>query len=150
VTTRRKILLAILAGLALFGLGQAAYPQEVKHHPDTSVEMLRKWYREFNEAYFQNKLPDNTTFDLNLRNGNMAQTSIPGWAVFNISMDPHYVAAQRMGQLTLLHEMCHVETFTDSRDPKVQHGEKWLACMTRIDVAGGFRDIIIDRYEKVK
>lgn len=146
MSTRRKIFWTIILAFAFFALMQTADPQTPRREPDTTAKDLKEWYEQYNELYFQKRLPTDTTFDLNLHDGNMAETTMPGWVMYNISMDKHYVAAKRVGRLTLIHEMCHIDTWTESLDEKVQHGAKWNACMLRIDMAEGFRYIIIDHY----
>jgi len=155
--TRTKVLIAILAGLAWFCIGEYAQrdvrpaaPRQAFGAPelysdDTSLFLLRSWYAEYNEQYFQNKLPKNVVIDLNLRTGNMASTSFPKFEKYHISFDPHYVASQRAGRITLLHEMCHIKTWGEIEEV---HGPRWRACMLEVDMQGEFRDIIIDKLRK--
>lgn len=161
MSTRTKVLIAIFAALLyfaaeqLFGTQTPAIPvvqpaAQAKSAPalysnDTSVILLYQWYKEYNDEYFDNKLPKETIIDFNLKNGDMAVSEFPDFKTFHISFDPHYVAAQRTGRFTLIHEMCHIRTWAEAVSG-VDHGPRWRTCMLGIDQQGGFRNIIIDKY----
>jgi hypothetical protein len=132
----------------VFGTPEPPSPPQAQSAPalysnDTRLRLLNQWYREYNDEYFDNKLPQ-AIIDVGLKSGDMATTTFPDFQ-FHISFDPHYVAAQRTGRITLLHEMCHVRTWAESVN-KIDHGPRWRTCMLEIDQRGGFRNIIIDRY----
>lgn len=157
--TRTKALIAILA--AVIYVTVEGYIQSEKSVPapqaaalfvpapysnDTNLTKLRAWYAEYNEEFFDNSLPTDVKIDLSLRNGRMAESSFPEFKAYRISFDPHYVASERVGRFTLLHEMCHVKTWGETTDS--YHGPRWRTCMLQIDLNDGFRNIIIDKYQR--
>lgn len=155
--TRTKVIIAIVAAFLwvflrdYFDYQRAAQKAEAAmtgqsaiYADDTSLFLLRQWYREYNDLYFDNSLPSDTTIDFNLKDGTMASTGMVNFQRFNISFDYHYVAAQRTGRFTLLHEMCHIKTWGEMEDGN--HGPRWRTCMLAIDQQGEFRTIIIDKY----
>jgi hypothetical protein len=140
------ILMAVLTIMAVVSFSFARTSQALLvpqlYSDDTSLFLLNSWYAQYNDEYFDNKLPK-AIIDLNLRNGHMAETSYPDFKTFHITFDPHYIAAHRTARFTLLHEMCHVRTWGDD-----DHGPRWRTCMLGIDQQGGFRNIIIDKYQE--
>lgn len=116
-------------------------------------EPLLHQYVEFNETYFDNKLPKNTIIDRSETNTkNMASTSRMSDGRFHIAMNDKYTAADRVANITLLHEMCHIRTAdewpSEFGDQKLLHGPKWKACMISLDFVGAFRVEIIDNYQE--
>lgn len=114
-------------------------------------EPLLHQYVEYNETYFDNKLPKDTIIDWS-ETKDMASTVRMKDGKFHIAMNDHYVAAGRVANITLLHEMCHIRTWdewpTSFEDQKMTHGPRWRACMISLDFVGAFRVQIIDNYEE--
>lgn len=123
-------------------------PQEVTI-VETNEFLLHKWYAEFNAEYFKNRLPKDIDIDMDLHNSDMGETRMPGGKRFSLSFNAHYVAAQRVGAETLMHEMCHIKTWGEIDQPTGNHGPRWRACMLEIDQQGFNRELLIDGYREV-
>jgi hypothetical protein len=152
--TREKIVIAILLGVLaswLFSCTREHYvsvPQPANGTVD--VEYLQRTYAAYNNGYFQNKLTDTPKIDLLEPDPtNMASTYCDPDGGCVIHLNTKYVAAPRVGDQTLLHEMCHIKTWMQDMDDKglqVDHGKHWRTCMLNLDTQGAFREIIIDGY----
>lgn len=163
-----KIVLVILLGAVLvwlFGHEQID-PQSsgggtiVIEFPsqDTNEALLKRLYATYNDMYFDNKLPKDTQFSNDLGGtNNMADTGCDNLGQ-NCTMrfNPHYTAAWRTAEGTMLHEMCHVKTWTrlldENRPPMMDpqeyaHSDPWQACMLGLDAMGALRRINIDYYK---
>jgi hypothetical protein len=116
----------------------------------TDAAYLQHAYQAYNEGYFQNKLTQTPVIDMDEPNdSNMASTMCDESGNCIIHFNPKYVAAPRIGDQTLLHEMCHEKTWMqdmDSLGMQIDHGKKWRGCMLNLDMQGAFREIIIDGY----
>lgn len=116
--------------------------EEAKANP-VSRDYLEKSYALYNAEYFGNKLPKDTVIDQDQTDPNfMAITTKPFDGKFHIGFNSSYVSAERTGDLTLLHEMCHVKTWGDD------HGGKWRACMISLDLHGAFREELIYSFQE--
>jgi hypothetical protein len=161
------IILGILAFL-LFGqkneqeeqpkVETSLYVELIQPDQDTTIELLLARYREFNDAYFQGKLPKDTQIIFSDDAHGMADTGCTD-ADGTMGIDcairfkQRYVLAPRHAESTLLHEMCHIKTWTktqqDSRPAGVEqvrwdHNKFWRGCMLNLDSQGAFRSINID------
>jgi len=124
---------------------------------DTDQKYLERQYRVYNQQYFDNKLPE-PKIDTRLNNLYEAQTVCnTDGNNCSISFNLHYVAARRTAQGTLLHEMCHIKTWTKhlnssllppSADSEFYHDKSWRGCMLQLDAQGVFRVINIDFYRE--
>lgn len=121
---------AILALAMLAAISAAA---------QTKGPELGRQYETYNARYFANRLPkDAVILYAPIGSvGEMGDTSPCGKQTC-IRLDPAYNAAPRVASMTLLHEMCHVETTGTELD---QHGAHWQACMQRLAQAGAFSDL---------
>jgi len=147
VKTRTKILITIaLAGL-YFALSQHLSAPAVagKDLPKD----LDKWYAVYNTEFFDDKLPRNPVIDWGEYDGNrMASTTVLPDGRFHIAFNEKYCLAERTARLVLLHEQCHVQTFSEvNRDPKSEHGPRWRTCMLNLYQQGAFKKTLIDGYE---
>lgn len=158
--TRTKIFLAVgLAILAAWLLGCQGPSRE--HYVSTpsitgdevNVAYLEKTYASYNDGYFQNKLTKTPKIDFQEPTKNyMATTMCHDDGSCSIHFNLKYTIAPRNASVTLLHEMCHIETWeTDvvkfaGETEQADHGKVWRACMLRLDAEGAFREIIIDNY----
>ncbi len=167
-TIPMKIALTIALAVLFFWLFGCSCPQEINvvYLPvplsasgDTDVQFLQSSYRNFNEQYFNNHLDKNTKISVELGGENMADTWCDNddGTGCTIKFNLHYVASPRVGQSTLLHEMCHVKIwsknlpqnrpeFTDQQH--YDHGRLWRTCMLNLDSQGAFREINIDYYRE--
>jgi hypothetical protein len=145
---RWRLLLTVVLVVLWSLICGLTYPEftEPANATGTTLETLEKSYAEYNAQYFGNKLPKDTVIDYNLHDSEfMAVTRKPFGGSFHISFNPTYVAAERVSDLTMLHEMCHVKNWGDG------HELKWRACMIQLDLQGVFREELIDSYtEKMK
>jgi hypothetical protein len=114
-----------------------------KHQRIEKCEGLKIWYDEYNQQYFENKLPKDVVIDYSGAGGYMAITTMLSDGRFHIALNEKYTAAPRVAHLTLLHEQCHVATY----DEIEEHGKRWRTCMLEIDAEGAFRANLIDGYE---
>lgn len=106
-------------------------------------EGLDAWYRDYNDNYFQNRLPKNTVVDYSEhRDDIMAATSQFDDGRFHIAFNEKYAKSARFAHLLMLHEQCHIDTW----DEKEEHGKRWRACMLVVEFEGAFRGILIDGY----
>lgn len=108
-----------------------------------SREYLERSYALYNAEYFGSKLPADAVIDQDQTDPDfMAATTKPFDGKFHIGFNSFYVSSERTGDLTLLHEMCHVKTWGD------QHGSKWRACMINLDLHGAFREELIYSFQE--
>ena len=130
---------------------------EIVSSLETSEDSLARMYVAYNDLYFDNKLPTETKVFYTLGGENMADTECDD-SGRNCVMrfNPHYTAANRVAEATMLHEMCHVKVWTrlleSNRPPMVDqrvydHSKPWQSCMLSLDSMGAFRQINIDLYQ---
>lgn len=111
-----------------------------------SVSQLQATYDSFNEEYFNNSLPKNAVVDYGEYDDDfMATTQVISGNRFHIALNESYTGGARNARLTLLHEQCHIKTWGQDRD---QHGKLWRSCMLQLDMAGAFREQLIDGYRE--
>ncbi len=109
-------------------------------------------YQEFNEEYFGNKLPKDIIIDHNEPKMMASTMYLSGIGRFYISFNDKYTLAERVADETLLHEQCHIATWSEQPtdgtfDQSKRHGPRWRACMLQLDMQGAFRTELIDGYE---
>ena len=145
----RLLLIVILA--ALWALLWDFFPGvhlygEPARASGVNQKYLEKSYADFNAQYFKERLPKDVIIDYELHDSEfMALTQREGSGRFRITFNPYYLTAERNADLTMLHEQCHVKNWGD------EHGNKWRSCMIQLDLAGAFREQLIDSYqEKMK
>jgi len=122
------------------GLGQLNHASAVER-----CEGLKVWYDQYNEQYFQNKLPHDTVIDFSEHGPYMATTSTSDGVHFRIAFNEKYAVAARYDHVTLLHEMCHIAT--PGEEENEGHGPRWRTCMLVVEAEGAFRAALIDGYE---
>jgi len=143
------IFLAVLT-VWLFGCGHS----ERSSTTPIDVSYLRHLYSVYNEIYLENRIEKNPSISMKENSGFMADTFCEEDGSCVIHFNPKYVAAQRVADLTLLHEMCHVKTWkTDvytfgGETLQADHGRVWRSCMLELDQVGAFREIVIDNYRE--
>lgn len=155
------IMLAILA-VVLFGCSPPSekfvdVPLPSASNGETDAAYLQHLYEIYNEQYFQNHLDKAPKINIELTGNNMADTwcDNPDGTGCAIRFNMHYVAAPRVGQTTILHEMCHIKVWpqTFANQPLLpstvyDHGRSWRSCMLALDMQGAFRQINIDFYNE--
>ncbi len=152
MSNRNKALLAVVLAVIcwwLFGCGGGPENPStpIVANDAVTVSYLEKLYATDNEEFFRNKLPKNPRIDTALlEEWSMATTMCSDdgkdcVVKFNLK----YVAAQRVADFTMLHEMCHIKVW----EKEVVHGKLWRSCMLQLDQVGVFREIIIDNYLEI-
>jgi len=140
--TRTKILLAVALGL-FWGLFIHDYGRP-KAVTETSEADLRTFYDDSNTAFFDGKLPQDVVITRTEHDPRwMATTSKLPDGRFLIKMNTRYTAAQRVAFQTMLHEECHVKTWSEFDE----HGPRWKACMVGLDIQGAFKAYLLDEYD---
>lgn len=141
---RWKMLLAIGLGILYSCSTQthsaASYPKVVGR----TSERLEAHYKIMNQDYFSNRLPEDVKivvvdklFDENL--GRLLGSTICSSPEHcRITVDREMNAAPVTMELTIDHEMCHVESHGKNFDA---HGEAFQACMLHLALAGAFREV---------
>lgn len=110
---------------------------------------LDKWYSIYNSEFFNDKLPKDTVIDWGEYDlDRMGSTSVLPDGRFHIAFNEKYCLADRTARMILLHEDCHIATFTETtRDSKTWHGPRWRTCMLNLYQVGAFKKDLIDGIE---
>lgn len=149
VVMKLKISLVVLV-LGLFSIAGLAYTQqtqkEARAHSD---QALQEYYTAANDAYFNNRLPQVTLHWSDIpRNEKgelvLGQTlSYVGHDNFGIEIDTKTNVAGITAELSLLHEMCHVDNMIHNGGvPLVdQHGKEFQTCMKTLALEGAFQKL---------
>jgi len=103
---------------------------------------LKHQYDEYNTGYFHGRLPKNTVIGWGPDPGSYAYTTNDG-GVFIINFSTSYNIGSRYEELTLLHEMCHVQEWNEAVKKNL-HGPKWKVCMYKLKLAGAFDELLIE------
>ena len=163
-STSEKIILTIFLAILFFCLFGCSsdkiidYPATAPLTGDADVAHARSLYPVYNEQYFGKHLPSEIQINFDLGGENIAETECLKEDGTNctISFNPHFAAAGRTADITLLHEMCHIKTWKTHllKDKPVfmgtqtyYHDKSWRGCMLAVDTQGAFRQIIIDYYD---
>jgi len=104
-------------------------------------QQLKSWYDVFNEEYFSDQLPKDTFInwaDLHEEHA-MALTRHLGDGHWVIRMDRGTNTTERVVEMTILHESCHVSVGPHAEFD--DHGSKFQNCMMGLALRGAFRDI---------
>jgi hypothetical protein len=107
---------------------------------------LDSWYRGYNQAYFNNGLPQVLISHDLTDDRFMALTSFSK-GYYRIQFNPKfgYHPNPRATSITelrnLLHESCHVEIFIQDAEQFEDHGSHWQACMHRLANMNAFEDL---------
>ena len=141
MTIRTKIAIAVLLGIIFF-LVEQALPQAFPSRRPFTDDQIYLLYKIDNTRYFQGKLPATTAIVWDEQYSTAGTGCYKNSETCTIHLNPHYLTEQRFTHLTLQHEMCHIETWTE----EAEHGPRWGACMVRIEMHGAWRNILIDGY----
>ena len=146
--TRTKIVVVIFLAILYFAFIQRISAPALAIANADLPKDLDKWYAGYNSEYFDDKLPKDTLVDwgeYDVRN--MGSTTILPNGRFHIALNKKYCLADRTMRLVLLHEQCHIQTFSEiTDDPKTGHGPRWRTCMLNLYQIGGFKRELIDGY----
>jgi len=138
--TRYKILLVILLAFLWFALTQhSKTPTAVGQ--GVSQKVLDNTYQEFNEQYFNNRLPKDTIIDYAESGPNIATTDLMSSKRFHIAFNEKYASSERIVREIMLHEQCHIKVWPKDGNWSVEdyqtefHSKKWRTCMLRSGVS---------------
>lgn len=95
---------------------------------------LRKYFREFNELYFSNKVPEPDI--LKYKHMPKSDGECSGDTVY---VDSDLQTHRRLTKLVLLHEMIHLLL---GEDYLPEHGQKFAVEMQRLWNIGAFEDLL--------
>jgi hypothetical protein len=152
-TTWKKIALAILLGFLVSWLfGCSRQPSIDSGAGTTDLKYLQRDYAVFNEMFFASRLPSDVQIDASNENPEkQADTHCrPDGSQCRMSFNLKYTLAQRNADVVMLHEMCHVATWSqitvqDFQTPdQAFHGPQWRSCMVGLEIEGAFRFVLID------
>jgi len=144
----KKFLVVVTVASLLFA-GHAVSAQ--KGAPKTyDSARLQATYAEYNESFFNNSLPKNTTvqwadipmtaddhFLMGVTHENFEN------ATFKIDIDTKSNITWVTADTTLLHEMCHVKTTKFAREHDQDlHGPAFKACIVDLEMQGAFTDLL--------
>jgi len=127
-------------------------PKYPKPFTDAEMQVL---YTAYNIGYFNGKLPP-VTFAWHTKDPDaiMQTHCVSQRTSCVIFIEPVLSPTQVYTQMSLLHEMCHIETWgegmlSDGTFPNQEaaHGKRWRACMLRTEMDGAWRRTLIDGYE---
>lgn len=143
--TSSKVLIVILLAGLYFALSQHLSAPTRANLPKD----LDKQYQIYNSEFFNDKLPRDTVVDWGEYNSDrMGSTTILPDGRFHIAFNERYCLADRTVHLVMLHEDCHIQTFSEiTRDPKSEHGPRWRTCMLNLYQQGAFKRDLIDGTE---
>lgn len=97
---------------------------------------LEKWYAQYNEKYFEGKLPENTKIWWQITPGNCANVTQNDQGIFEIKVNPSYAMTRGHARQCVLHEMNHISLW-----PYLTHGPKFQMAMRRLASIGAFDGI---------
>lgn len=139
------LLLVILFLLLLAQKGRAQTTAPVIVPPVQSVTTLKQLYDGYNQEYFFGLLPNETRVQYGEMIGpsgepDMGETSKIG-PIFHIVISVHFHPSRKEAEITLLHEMCHVQIWQSGLVELDEHGPLWQDCMHRLAASGAFDDL---------
>jgi predicted SprT family Zn-dependent metalloprotease len=150
--TRWKILLVVLLASLYFIVVQR-YGVPARAGQGVSQKVFDDTYRNFNEQYFNNRLPKDPIIDYAESGPNLATTDLLPSKQFHIAFNEKYTQSERVVRQIMLHEQCHIKAWASNGNWTLEdyqtefHGKKWRACMLQLDMQGAFRREMIDYYE---
>lgn len=163
-TTPKKIILTILLAVLWFQIFSCSarqadpLPSTMPSDSDATVPMAFSIYTEYNQQYFQDRLPHDIEIKTTDTPHTMAETGCNDEGQdCSIAINLKYVAAPRELRSALVHEMCHIKewkkTLLSDKPENMDkdewdHGRAWRACMLEADLHGVFREINIDYYHE--
>ena len=144
----RKVLLTILLEASLAALCLVIFNSPYKQADSKSKvdfpKHLNWWNEGYNSGYFDDKLPKHIVIDWSEYNDdNMATTTVLPDGRFHIALNEKYCLATRVAHITLLHEDCHILTFSEVNEGK-EHGPRWRTCMINLSRQRAFENELID------
>jgi hypothetical protein len=143
----RKITALCVAALLVLGGSVHAIAAANAPKSNVNAEFLAGIYRSYNDTYFGGKLPKDTAVLYSADPDDPTNIGATQCSVDPSTMKPMsctiYVApyanvAQPVAIETMIHEMCHIQTFVAGKtDGDGSHGKEWTACMLGVAMSGG-------------
>lgn len=148
----KKILAAVLAAVIIFS-GNALRAQ----YATRSNTRIQQDYAYYNESFFNNTLPKNTSVvwadiakeEIDTPAGKIHVFIMGGThkdqttGAFTIKIDTKTNVTQVTSNTTLLHEMCHVKTWDRAVELGQDiHGPVFRACIVDLELQGAFTDLL--------
>lgn len=99
-----------------------------------ALPRLTRWYRTYNEKYFNNELPEDIKLLWESHSEHLGTVRVD--EKFEIRINPVLAIIPPYARLCLLHEMVHVKLW-----PSIKHGSKFQAEMMRLALEGAFRKL---------
>lgn len=94
--------------------------------------VLTRWYKKYNEKFFENRLPHDALVGWNPCEGDFAEVEKKDGR-FELRINPQYNVAPSVWKMSLLHEMAHVSLY-----PYKTHGKRFQDEMKRLSELGAF------------
>lgn len=144
----RKVVALCVAALIVFGGALHAVAAANAPKPAAvTAQFLDGIYKSYNDTYFGGRLPKDTAVlyapdpddGTNIGATECSvdpQSSKPMTCTIYIA--PYANVAQPVAIETMIHEMCHIQTYVvGATDGEGAHGREWKACMLSVAVSGG-------------
>ena len=120
-------------------------PQLIRTRPATAERSarvnLQAAFKSYNQEYFGGRLLANTevvwSHELDDA-GDYGDSVKKSDGHFLIRVSPYWNPGNEEARLTLLHEMCHVDTWGAN---ELEHGPSWRTCRDRIMIEGALDDL---------
>lgn len=107
--------------------------------------LLQQHYDDFNDDWFDGKLPPATVLYFSQNNtpdiGTEQDQSSPAAPHAMIFVNAYYDRDIREADFTLFHEMCHVWADTYGQPELSPHGSAWQGCMLHLALEGAFSNL---------
>jgi hypothetical protein len=112
-----------------------------------NTEFLEGIYSTYNDEYFGGRLPKDTAIiyapdpdepeDVGSTECSLDIVTMKPSAC-SIHIAPYANVAQTVAIESMIHEMCHIQTYgVAEHDGKGSHGKEWTACMLGVAMSGG-------------
>lgn len=148
MSIRGLLFLLVLALFAALLIGSIPAQHRAVQTPDqeprwSEAEIraeLVKDYEPLNDAWFDGKLPHDTTVSYNEASGRYIGVTHQVGDHFDIFINSYYDRSVNEAEFTELHEMCHVAVAVSGYEYE-QHGPRWQRCMLRLAQQGAFTEL---------
>jgi hypothetical protein len=140
-----RILITIILAVIFWGITGCTSPEQGKvsdHKP--TVAALRTEFEEANLKYFYGSIPRNTEIVLGDLTAEeyMGLTTQRSDGSFLITIDTKTHPLEKEAELTLLHELCHVDDkVAGASEGWDGHSDAFQACMQHLAANGALKDL---------
>lgn len=91
--------------------------------------------------YFNQSLPADVVITHELKDDRFMGVSYRAGGKYWIEINPKYEPSPKQSKAILLHEMCHIELWTEGEDEPDDHGPKWQHCMHGLANMGAYESL---------